>query len=284
MIRPGTLVWKTLEFYGTRMHHRGQWRIHPWLRSRLNITFDGDLLVKRQGLNWLLNPSDFTHSHLYWIGEFETWELYHLRRLLRPGSTFLDAGANFGYFSLLLAAKLAGAGRVFAFEPAAATFARLQRNIELNQMQSVVTAIPAGLSDQPGNGFLSAEHGNSGAAHLGASGDPVTLDTIDRFCAANSVATVDLMKIDVEGSELRVLKGAEQTIASFHPPMMIEFNAEALQGSGASSCAELADHLRSRGYRLFTFRYRELLPLDRLPAAGEIINVFALPAKNRMGS
>src|ERR1700751_5703925 len=135
-MHPNSLTWKMLEFYGTRLPHRGKWKIHAFLRSLLHLDHDGDLEVQRQGLLWTLNPADFAQTHLYWTNEYEPWDLFHLSKWVHPGSVILDVGANFGYYSLKLASALMGEGRVFAFEPSSASFSRLEQNIRLNHLES----------------------------------------------------------------------------------------------------------------------------------------------------
>src|SRR5262249_14747784 len=113
---------RLLEFYGTRLHHRGQGRIHMMLRRILKPDLNADFDVTRGGLHWRLNPSDFVQADLFWFGRKDYWETHHLRKLLHPGSVLFDVGANIGYYAITLAAALGNACRVYAFEPFPSTY------------------------------------------------------------------------------------------------------------------------------------------------------------------
>ena len=272
-LTPDSMLWKALEFYGTKVHHRGKWRLHEQLRKALKINHSEDLEVRRQGLNWILNPGDFVQSSFYWTGEFETWDEYHLLRLLPRNAVVFDVGANFGYYSLTRARAIGA--RVFAFEPNPRTFSRLAAHIRMNGLESSITAVPAGLSDTQRSGFLDLVAGNSGADHLSDHGEEIELDTLDHYCEVNNVARMDLIKIDVEGHETHVLKGARHMLEACRPAVMIEFNVDALRRAG-SSTQELDSLLRSMGYELFLPVRKKLVPFRDSPDSYHVINVLAL--------
>src|ERR1017187_1796412 len=123
-----SFAFKALEFYGNRLRHRGQWRIHGLLRRLLKANVDCEFEVERAGLRWLLNPSDYVERELFWLGDRERWGIYHVKSRLPAGAVVCDVGANFGYYSLTLAAFLKRDARFFAFEPNPATRTRLERN------------------------------------------------------------------------------------------------------------------------------------------------------------
>jgi hypothetical protein len=161
-----SLPFKALEFYGTKIHHPGQWRVHRYLRNLLRADIDRDLEVTRRGLKWLLNPSDYMQSDFFWLGSLEGWDTYHALKLLRPQSVIFDIGANFGYYSMILSAALQGHCQVFAFEPNPPTFSRLTKNIALNDLHGRIKAFQFALSDRSGSARISGPPGNSGAAHI----------------------------------------------------------------------------------------------------------------------
>jgi FkbM family methyltransferase len=277
-MKPDSPLWRMLEFYGTRIKHRGKWRVHEFLRSVLHADCDCDLEVERQGLRWRLNPSDFVQKHLFWLGEYEYHDLNILSRWSHPSAVVLDVGANFGYYSLSLASGLNGEGHVYAFEPCKPTFSRLQQNIALNSLQSKITAVRSGLSDSPGVAFLHLDPSNSGAATLSheAEGETISLDTLDNFCDVRKVRKVDLIKIDVEGHELQVLNGGKKVLSSQRPVIMIEFNSAAL-GRAGQSVEKLASVLRGLEYELLVAKRDRLSPFSAFPKTDVIMNVFCVP-------
>ena len=284
-MQPTSLIWKMLEFYGTRINHRGKWRVHPFLRSVVGANSDCDLEVTRQGLRWCLNPSDFVQSHLYWTAEYESWDVLQLSRLVHPGCVVFDVGANFGYYSISLASAMQGNGRVYAFEPCQTTFRRLQTNIALNHLESIIESVPCGLSEKSGVAYLDGVNGNSGATALSAQamGEAIELDTLDHFCEANNVHRVDVIKIDVEGSELRVIEGGRATLCRHRPTIMVEFNSSALGAAGIAD-GQLEDALRSLGYKLFATKREQLLPFHFDPQTPTLRNVFCIPASRQISN
>lgn len=273
----GSLAFKALLFYGTRIHHRGQWRVHAKLRQLLDANVDCEVEVERAGLRWVLNPSDDVQRDLFWLGVRDRWEVYHIKRLLPPGAVVCDVGANFGFYSLTLAAFLKRRGRLFAFEPHPATRIRLERNIALNQLGDVITPIPYALSDSPGTARMTRRKDNTGAAHICEEGETeVELTTLDSFCTQHRLSQVDFVKIDVEGFEAKLLRGGEHCLKTFRPTLLVELQPDTLERVG-STPTEVASLLRDYGYVLHVPRRERLLPLTELPAGSQLINVFCLP-------
>lgn len=272
-----SFVWKLLELYGTKFNHPAKWRIHQYLRSTLLHPCDCNLEVERQGLRWVLNPADFVQTHLYWTNEYEPWDLLQISKWAHPGAIVLDVGANFGYYSLKLGAAVQPGDRVFAFEPSPETFTRLKCNIALNRLDSTVTPVQCALSDNTGFSYLSCPEGNSGAAALSdVRGEPVELDTLDHFCDRHAINDLSVIKIDVEGNELRVIRGGITSIKRYLPIIMIEFNSSALEKAG-TSVFELSDLLHSVGYELFRTKRRRLVHFENACTSPMVVNVFCIP-------
>ena len=273
---PGSVGFRVLEWYGLHGRHPGHWRVHAALRNLLKPRFDEDLTVSRQGLRWVLDPSDFPQENLFWLGESDRWELFHARRMVGPGAVIFDVGANFGYYALMLAAALRGVCTVHAFEPTEATFQRLSRHIALNRM-NCVHAHRLALSDAPGTASMRGRNGNSGAAFLEPGNGEVQVTTLDEFVREWGIGRVDFMKIDVEGFEERVLRGGERALRELRPHILFELQPVTLERAG-SSVERLATLLTSHGYRLFQADRERLVPLVRSEDPGYLVNGFAVPA------
>ena len=137
------------------------------------------------------------------------------RAAVTPGMVALDIGANVGAYSVLLGQWVGASGRVYAFEPSGAAFRGLVRHVSLNAQDGVVQPVAAAVSDVDGDANLivadtAGESRLAGPSEVGATASvPVT--TIDAFCGREGIQP-SFIKIDVEGAELAVLRGARETI------------------------------------------------------------------------
>lgn len=152
------------------------------------------------------------------MGTYEPAKHEMIRRHLRPGMTFLDVGANLGYFTLQAAQLVGGTGTVISIEPAPENFSYLQRSIALNGYNNT-RALPIALSDRDGCGQLQIL-GRSTEYTL-APLDPrynylpkitVPTKTLDSVVEVEKLQHVDMVKIDVQLFEIEVLRGAQQTL------------------------------------------------------------------------
>jgi FkbM family methyltransferase len=183
------------------------------------------------GASITLDATEFTTLEHYFGGlAYEAATTTHVAGHLAPGNVFVDIGANTGYFSMLAAARVGPTGRVMAFEPNPDVFAQLQTHVVLNGFESRVTLAQMALSDAPDPAarfFVSQDRANSGLSSLTPmagmleGGDlseahtiPVRVDTFDHWFASSGLGHVDLMKIDVEGAEARVVAGMRGSLAS----------------------------------------------------------------------
>jgi len=279
---PDSWTFKLLEFYGTRLRHRGQWRVHAWLRDRLRPNVNMDLEVVRDGHRWLLNPSDYVQTDFFWLGERDRWELFHAKKFVSPGALILDVGANFGHYSITLADALGRRCRIHAFEPFPCNADRLRENIRLNGLETVIGVHQVGLSDTNGKGSMMVRADNSGAATLAVNQEStvdatnIEVTTLDAFSEETGLDRIDFIKIDVEGFEERLLMGGAKTITRYLPVMLLEFDPPKLQRAG-SSVERLAAWLRNQRYTLWVAERRRLLPLKVLPKGQDLWNVFCIP-------
>lgn len=156
---------------------------------------------------------------------------FHARMRDAGPFTLLDVGASTGAYALL--AQYLPNMRAWAFEPFAEACAVLHTNIWLNGLQERVTAVPLAISDQISEqDFHVCEPPEvAGLSQLG--GTPradkqyhtvqVPATTIDAYCAAHGIDRVDVLKIDTEGGELAVLRGAMQVLQRDHPLVIAEY-------------------------------------------------------------
>lgn len=230
-------------------------------RARNFLTGNAPISAQARGVAFQLLPEGAIAFHA-WSGlRFEHAELEFIVRLLRPGMTFIDVGANVGLFTLTAGQKLRGQpAPIFAFEPSSATFAVLEKNLLLNRLTGV-RAIRAALSDKTGEAelFINAafkdglnslhDPSHSDAEVVGR--EFVRTITLDDFIARESIAQVDVMKVDVEGAELLVFRGAQQLLARPDAPLILYEGFTWCTAGFGYHPVELMWLLASFGYEIF---------------------------------
>jgi FkbM family methyltransferase len=184
-----------------------------------------------------------------------------LTRHIAADAVVCDVGAHAGQFAKLFAA-LAPCGRVYAFEPGGYARAILERVVRWRGLRNV-QLVPFGLSDQSGDALLFVPLKPSGIgfglSHLGAAAaprgghcEPVRLTTLDQFAASERLERLDFLKADIEGWEIRMLRGGLATIARWRPALLLELNAAHLQraGSGPGEAWDMLGALQYRAHKL----------------------------------
>lgn len=154
------------------------------------------------------------------LGAFSVTTQHALAEYVRPGDTVIDAGANVGYLSLLGARLVGPAGVVVAIEPFPDAFSLLQRHIRLNAAANVVP-LQVGLSDRAGKArFREGPHNSTGVIAEDGTIEIETV-TLDALVEAGAWAPPSVLKIDVEGAEERVLRGAGETLRRHRPVIIL---------------------------------------------------------------
>lgn len=229
-------------------------------------------------------------------GVWEPYETSLLLGLLQPGDVFLDVGANIGYFSVLAASLVGGSGAVFAFEPDPDNFRLLSANAELNGFGDRITAVEAGLSDTEGEGNLFLSEDNLGDHQIYSADEsrasvPIALYQGARYLSER-LQSVDLLKVDTQGSEFQVMAGLMPLLRKLkNPPrIIIELTPHALRDAGSSGRA-LIELLATLGQPLWIIDHiehrlaassAEELALwcdnwDAVPAARGFMNILVGP-------
>lgn len=150
-----------------------------------------------------------------------------------PTATLIDVGASTGCFTLL--SRHHPALEVWAFEPVELTFDVLRENIYLNALQDKAHPFKLGVSNYNGEGTLHTVIADGGkgvsivdgkaAWHKATEESKIDVITLDTFCALHEIIPT-MIKIDTEGQELLVLKGASETIQKYHPFLLFEYSQE----------------------------------------------------------
>jgi FkbM family methyltransferase len=189
--------------------------------------------VHRDGINYELDLSDFMEWFLYFGLQVEPRE--SLLDLAQEGAIVIDVGANIGEVAMKLAARAGARGRVFAFEPSPVVCAKLRKNLALNEFRNI-EVLPLGLGSEPGSFRLATPtESNRGGLRISSSGEEIQVITLDQFMGQKQLTRLDLIKIDVEGFEMHVLRGAKALLERLGPVLFIELNDQNLREQGASA-------------------------------------------------
>ena len=199
-----------------------------------------------------LDLGDLVQREMY-LGVFEPKETRLALGWLRTGMTFVDVGANVGYYTLLAARRVGHQGRVLAIEPGPYAYRRLQHTVNHNRLTQVRT-LQVALGDEPGNQPLYVppeDSGNYSPTMLpNDSGTPVntTVRTLDDCLEVWGAKEVGLLKLDVEGFEPAVLRGARRALADGRiRAVLCEFNDFWL-GEAGTDPAKLYQTLTAAGF------------------------------------
>jgi len=231
-------------------------RLASW-RTRCLLRTAGTVHLRRSGVRMILPPNwRGVGKLIYAFRDYYEPELLYLERVLSPGKVFVDAGANFGIYTLLASKIVGEGGRVISFEPSSRVFPVLRRNIALNGFKNVL-AFPLALTDKQGLAQL-YYHSAVGCDSLGkdasfeqdAYSEEVETKSLDNVLKCTSVGRVDVIKLDVQGAEELVLRGANEIVTFMRPVVIFEFFPQGAASLGLSPNGTW-DFLEGHGYEFF---------------------------------
>ena len=206
-------------------------------------------------------PSNEIYRSIFVNGIYDPNLVVVLNNLLPKEGTLIDAGANMGYVSLLASCNLSENGKIYALEPSQRDFERLIDNVSINHLSKVISCHNIALSDKTGTAKLMiAVEERSALNTLGsafsfkgvekAKVEDVKTMSLDEFIINEGIEHVDVVKLDLEGSELKALQGAINTIQRYRPAVILGVNQNALKASG-TSLDEIEQMLKTLHYRAY---------------------------------
>jgi FkbM family methyltransferase len=256
---------------------------------------DSSATVWRGGLRWQLDLREGIDFSIYLLGGFERRTAAAMRTLVQPGSVVFDIGANVGAHTLGIARSVGPAGCVVAVEPSDEAFAKLTRNVSINpelqgrvRLRQLLLAASAEAVAPPAlyaswplhpTGPVHPKHGGRLVTMTGAS-----VDTLDHVMAREGLERLDLIKLDVDGFEARVLEGGLGTLRRHQPVIVMEF-APYVHAEAGGSFADLVRLLKESSYRVVEASNGRAVPLDveglkrRIPD-GASVNVIARASRS----
>ncbi|HEY0825616.1 MAG TPA: FkbM family methyltransferase [Ramlibacter sp.] len=210
---------------------------------------------KDHGLLMRLDLSDWAQRMTFCLGRYyESGVLQVLDRLLRPGDTFVDVGANIGMIALHASARVGSSGAVHCFEPNPECLGLLREHIALNGLRNV-RVHPFALSDEPGELELRLTSEHTGTATLAQVACATRTFAVPVRVGDEALAGISprVVKIDVEGFEVFVLRGLADTLRLAKPFVVTEVEDTLLRRAGTTP-NELMALMSSFGYRAFGIR------------------------------
>lgn len=210
------------------------------------------------GVRMQLDPYDLVSRTILETGLWEPESMKSVAEHLSPNATFVDIGAHIGYYSVKAIGLVGPGGHIISVEPNPQTLPKLRGNVEASEGRNVrVWPVACAASEStlqlyaaPGNNTGESSLSKTNASQEGAAtvAYSVRAMPLDAIVKESKLDRVDVIKIDVEGAEFEVLKGASHTLDEFRPVLVIEIEPEQLKSMGTSA-EEVKQFLASHGYR-----------------------------------
>lgn len=190
--------------------------------------------IVRDGVNYEVDLAEGIELSLFLFGKFQSHITHNAFLRIKPNFTILDIGANVGLMTLQFA-KLVPQGKVYSFEPTSYALERLKKNLSLNpDLSQRVTVINSFVSEvstaKPeiiaySSWKVNGERGqNDHPVHLGTpkAAEGVPAVSLNDFVEQQNIDKIDFIKIDTDGHEYEVFKGADKAIAKYRPKIIFE--------------------------------------------------------------
>jgi FkbM family methyltransferase len=233
----------------------------------LKINNDRGLYRLNEGqVMWLKNDTSCIDNCLLKTGTWEPQAVTILKKYLKPGSVFIDVGANIGFFSIIAARIIGEKGMVYAFEPTDYFYSVLQRNLNENKIDNCFT-FKFGLSDSEKSEkiiFLdSSATMHVQADQVAESDEKIELKTFDSFVIEKKLSRIDFIKVDIDGHEPYFLNGALNSIEKFNPLILLEINHLSYRAAGVD-VIDFYSKLKSMGFYMYDeFNLTEIKTLEQ---------------------
>src|SRR5476651_60845 len=250
-------------------------------------TNDPTVVIKEiaPGVRLFIDLSDHVISLNILRGRYEQDEIRFVRRELKPGDSAIDVGGHIGFFTMHMAAAVGPEGRVYAFEPLDANASLLERSIAENGFGDRVRFQRAAVGAAPGTATLTfpVETLNSGGAYLLREGSAPLTGNQKKNVPLVALDSLELrrpvrfIKMDVEGAEPQVLRGAARILAEDKPVILSELHPTQLERASGITAEEFLAQIAAFGYRAHRIEHGEIAaPLGHAPAEA-LVSVVLLP-------
>lgn len=265
-------------FYQNNPHNLSwKWASLPIDNPWTYLKFDSDILITVEANFKSIVTSVLLAQEDWFELEMEFW-----RDQIQEGMTVIDVGANVGVYTFSAAKRVGNQGKVIAVEPFSGCVECLTQTCQVNNFDWVtICQGAAGDNNQPVKLLLhQASELNeiiSDESEIEGKYEEVNCFTLDGLFEEYSLQTVDWLKLDAEGNEIKVLQGANQVLSQFKPGILYENVA-----AGKGNNTEVAEFLQTKGYELFYYKpfLKRLIPIKSMDDLSGKLNVIALPKKD----
>lgn len=227
---------------------------------------------RRGGINWQLDLNEGIDFSIYSLGNFEPNTVRFYSKLIRPGDVVFDVGANIGAHALNFARLVGPTGKVYAFEPTLSAVRKLEANLALNPDLKPQVTLYHSFCSHAGDKSIPTEIYSSWPLvsqpglhpkHLGALqavGNPRVI-VLDQLVNELGLACTDLIKLDVDGNEIKVLKGCGEILRRHHPKVIAEIVPYVMAERG-ENMEDFWQPFRDNNYKMRTFDSATEIPLE----------------------
>lgn len=218
--------------------------------------------IRHSGIVLPLNLGDWIQFWMFMEGAYEKQMVDFLKPRVK-GKVFFDVGANIGSYTLALSKS---AAHVYSFEASSSNAAILRNFVKLSGLNSI-EVINKAISNHSGKTislYSSPDTGgnNTQFHDFGKGYETVSTITLDQFASDNNIDHVDVIKIDIEGSELAAFQGAHDLLSKSHPVLLVEFHALVAKQANWE-LTDLYNLLKSYSYNAYELSRRGLIPFER---------------------
>lgn len=236
----------------------------------------------KYGLTLKLRIGDILFGGYLHLGESNPLEIYVLRNILNPNDIVVDVGAHLGWYTVNSAQMVGSGGTVYAFEPNPSVAAWLAENCKLNGLTNVrierialadknsTTDFFVGGADSLGSlKLINAKRSNLERVKR----IKVPLRSLDRYLKMSELKKLKLIKVDAEGADLEVLKGAAGLLRKLHPYLIVEVFG-LTWNTDVGRDKKIISYLQSLGYHPYSFEQGGLRKYFPTMGQPQIINLF----------
>jgi FkbM family methyltransferase len=260
----------------------GKERLASWLIekdvSQNKEAFEGITWLKDEAIALHISTSSYIEWKILAEGNYESATGKLINLSLQPGEVAMDIGANIGVHTLRMAKSVGPNGKVLSCEPMPHLQSKLKKNVVLNKLDTIVSIIPKAVSDFEGKTRMKGlpENFNQGTGRMDENGDIETeVITGDKLLEGLNLNRLDLVKIDIEGYEMKAINGLKNSLKTYRPRLLVEYDRDYWKKCD-SSWEEFFNLMTELNYHVYKIETFTLTKIEDTPNVTSC-NVFCLP-------